>query len=313
MERARAGPRGLHARTIDPRLVAQAITPRTCAILGVHVFGNPCDAAGLEAIADAHGLPLLFDSAHALGSRYRERPVGSLGLAEVFSLGPSKLVCAGEGGAITTHDGDLARKLRHARDYGNPGTYDPLFAGINARMSEFHAAVGLPGLDDLERNVERREALFSTYRESLAGVRGIAFQEVLPGNRSARKDCILLIDEAEFGMPAETLQKALAAEGIDCRRYFDPPLHQQFLYRACRTVPAQGLPVTDSVARAALCPPFYSHLGAEEVGRVADAIGAVGANAAAVRSVLAEQERAPLGAERSALDEPDPVQTHEAA
>jgi len=132
---------------IDPVEVERAITPDTSAILGVHIWGNPCPADQLQAIADQHGVVLLFDAAQATGSRYLEKPIGGFGRAEVFSCSPTKVVTSGEGGIIATNDAQLAEKLRVGRNYGDDGSYDCAFEGINARMSELHAVLGLASLE----------------------------------------------------------------------------------------------------------------------------------------------------------------------
>ena len=122
-----------------------------CAVLPVHVFGNPCNVDGLADLADEFGLSLVYDSAHGMGARVGDRWVGNFGDAEVFSLSPTKLVVAGEGGIITVGDDELAEKLRSARDYGNTGDYDPAIIGLNARMSEFHAALAVESFRMLEQ------------------------------------------------------------------------------------------------------------------------------------------------------------------
>lgn len=272
--------------TMDPAHVADAISARTVAILGVHVFGNPCDAGSLDSVAARGRIPVLYDAAHGLGGHYHGNPIGSLGLAEVFSLGPSKLVCGGEGGVIATRSREFARELRTVRNYGNRGDYDPTQIGLNGRMSEFHAALAIESLDELPRNVEKRHALQEVYREVLSRESGIRFQTVRAGNRSAIKDCALLVDEAACGLSAEELAQGLRAENVDCRRYFDPPVHRQKLYRRVRSSPAEGLPVTERVASEVLCPPFYSHMRLEDARRIAEAILNLCRHAAAVRQEL---------------------------
>lgn len=272
--------------TISPMLTAEAVSPRTAAVLGVHVFGNPCDADALVAVAGQRGIPVLYDAAHGLGSRYRGQPIGSLGLAEVFSLGPSKLVCGGEGGVIATSCAELASELRHARDHGNAGSYDPRRIGLNARMSEFHAVIARHSLEELEANLDRRQRLAAVYQEGLAGVPGIRFQHVDARDFSALKDCALLINEAEFGLTAADLQAALLAENIHCRRYFDPPTHRQALYMKARRVPPRLLKVTEEASSSVLCPPFYSHLPPAVVRRIAGAIAKIQEHALQLGVVL---------------------------
>src|SRR5579863_7059764 len=145
--------------TIDPADVERKITERTSAIVAVHLYGNPAPGAELESIAQRYGLKLLFDAAHAFGSQYCGRPVGQLGDAEVFSLSPTKLLVAGEGGLVCTDDATLAHLVRAGRNYGDLGAYDPMLLGLNARMTEFNAAMGVAGLDLVDSKVKRHNQI----------------------------------------------------------------------------------------------------------------------------------------------------------
>ena len=142
---------------VDPEHVA-ALADDADALLATHVFGAPCNVAALAGIASHAGIPLVFDAAHALGAFRGERAVGAFGNAEVFSLSPTKVVVAGEGGIVTTNDRALADAVRMGRDYGNPGNYDTQFVGLNARMSELHAAVAMESLQGLDGRLARRTA-----------------------------------------------------------------------------------------------------------------------------------------------------------
>src|SRR5688500_4255747 len=126
--------------TLDPE-AAEELVSEAAAVSATHVYGRPCEVEALQALADAAGLPLVYDAAHALGSSRRGRPIGGFGTVEVFSLSPTKVAVAGEGGLVTTNDAALAEAVRLGRDYGNPGNYDCRFPGLNARMSELHATV----------------------------------------------------------------------------------------------------------------------------------------------------------------------------
>jgi dTDP-4-amino-4,6-dideoxygalactose transaminase len=255
---------------LDPESVRERLSPRTAAILAVHMYGHPADVEPLEALAAGRGLPVVFDAAHAFGSEYGGRRVGGFGAAEVFSFSPTKLLVAGEGGLVTTRDAALARRLRAARNYGDPGTYDPELVGVNARMSEFHAALARRGLDGLEARIARRNALRERYERRLAGVPGLGFQRIRPGCRSTCKDVSVLVDEAAFGAPRDWLFAALQRENIDVRRYFWPPVHRQALYRGLWD--GRPLPVTDAVSNRVVSLPIYSTLRDADAERVAEAI-----------------------------------------
>jgi dTDP-4-amino-4,6-dideoxygalactose transaminase len=243
------------------------------AAMPVHVFGNPCDVDALEELAGRNDFRLVYDSAHAMGAKVEERWVGGFGTAEVFSLSPTKIVVAGEGGVVTTQDAGLAEKLRAGRDYGNAGDYDPAFVGLNARMSEFHAALAVESFKLLELNVRRRNAIAERYREDLAGLPGITFQAVREGNRSTYKDFTILVDEEGFGLNRDALAWHLAREGIDTRKYYHPPVHRIKAYwdRWGKRYDDR-LPVTNRISRQALSLPIWSHMEMEVVDRVAGEI-----------------------------------------
>jgi dTDP-4-amino-4,6-dideoxygalactose transaminase len=212
---------------------------------------------------------VLFDAAHALGSRHDGAAVGGFGTAEVFSLTPTKVVVAGEGGIIATNDQDLADACRLVREYGNPGDYDSRLVGLNARMSEVHAALALRSLVGLDERVTRRNALAGAYREALADVPGLSFPDVRTGDLSTYKDFTVLVDAEAFGIDAACLARALDAEGIETRRYYAPPVH---LHRAYRGVPTGPLPVTETVAGKVLTLPLWTDMPEATVALVADAV-----------------------------------------
>ncbi|WP_208630180.1 DegT/DnrJ/EryC1/StrS family aminotransferase, partial [Amycolatopsis kentuckyensis] len=233
-----------------------------------HTFGVPSDADDLTKAAAARGAELIFDAAHGLGGRYRDGTrIGSKGLAEVFSLSPTKALSTGEGGLIATNDPDLAAELRLARNYGNPGDYDSRMIGLNARMTEFAAAIGLRNLPLLDATLNRRRRLAGRYAETLATL-PVRLQRVPDGATPVHKDFTVLITTEEFGLSRDQLAAALAAEGISTRTYFDPPLHRQLAYTE---FPAR-LPVTEMITRKCLTLPLYSHMPFDLVDRVCEAI-----------------------------------------
>jgi dTDP-4-amino-4,6-dideoxygalactose transaminase len=264
---------------LDPAAVARATGVRTSAIMATHTYGAPCDVEALSEVAQRNGIRLFFDAAHAFGSRRGASMVGGFGDAEVFSLSPTKVLIAGEGGIIATNDDALAERLRIGRDYGNPGDYDTRFVGLNARMSELHAATALASFDDLEDRIRRRNELAWRYRTVLGALPGIAFPAVAAGDRSTYKDLTILIDAERFGMDADGVARALDAEGVQTRRYYSPPVHRQRAYRWL--VPANGpLPVTDRVAGQVLSLPLWTGMRDEQVDRVGLALARLAALAA---------------------------------
>ncbi len=257
--------------TIDPDSVEDRITRKTSAILGVHVFGCPANIRALTRIADKHNLKLIFDSAHGFGASYHGTPLGGNGDAEVFSLTPTKLAPAGEGGIITTRSRELADQLRIARDYGNPGDYDCVVQGMNARLCEWSAVFGWEALRRLPKLAERRRKLVARYQEKLADMPGIRFQQIPNECVSSYKDLSLLVIPEEAGFTRDQLAAYLKKRNIDTRLYFYPPVHQQTLFRRYHQA-KRPLPVTEYVAENIISIPLYSHQKVAEVDRVAKAI-----------------------------------------
>ncbi len=265
---------------LDPEAAEAAITPRTSAIVAVHNFGNPAEIDALEALCRRRGLKLIFDAAHGFGALYQGRPVGAQGDAQSFSLSPTKLLISGEGGVVSTNDDTLAESVRVGREYGNSGNYDSLFAGLNARMPEFNALLGMRSLEMLENAAQTRNAAASLYREMLGRLPGIEFQEVLPGNRNSYKDFSITVDAAAFGMSRRALETALAAENIDTRKYYDPPVHCHTAYQPYYD--GQPLPNTDWLAAHSLSLPMWTNMPQETTLRICEAIERIQQNAKAI-------------------------------
>jgi len=255
--------------TLDPADVERRITERTGAIIGVHLYGNPCAVEALEKIAARHKVPLIFDAAHAFGSRCDGRAIGQFGDAEVFSLSPTKLLVAGEGGLVTTNDAVLARRLRAGRNYGDNGSYDPMLLGQNARMAEFNAALALAGLDIMDAKVARHNEIARRYADVLGGVAGLRLQEVRSGNVSTYKDFSVCVEETEGCRGRNDLSDALMAENIETRKYFDPPLHRQTLFAGFA---GDGLENSERISSGILSLPIYHALADETVDTIAEAV-----------------------------------------
>lgn len=256
--------------TLDPSTAEHAVTDDTSAIIAVHNFGNPADIEALQAIANKRGLRLIFDAAHGFGSLYKGRPVGTQGDAQVYSLSPTKLLIAGEGGIVATNDDELADKIRIGREYGNTGNYDSAFAGINARLAEFNCVLGLQSLKRLEEAAVRRNEVVALYRKHLRHIPGIGFQEIKPGNRCSYKDFSITIDYADFGQSRDDLARALTAENVDTRKYYDPPVHRQSAY--VQYDDKQPLPKTEMLAKRCLSLPVWSQMHDDTVLSICAAV-----------------------------------------
>jgi len=279
-----------HTWNVDPARVEKAITPRTTGIVAVHNFGNPADVEALEAIARRHGLRLIFDAAHGFGTLYRGQPVGRFGDAEVFSATPTKLLVAGEGGVVTTNDDSLAEHVRTGREYGNDGQYGSIFAGLNARMAEFNAILGLASLDMLEESAQQRNQVVGRFRERLERSPGLTFQAIHPDDRCSYKDLSVLVDEDAFGLTRDQLAQALAAENVDTRKYHDPPVHTHETYRHLRERYQDSLPVTDWVAPRSLSLPAYSHMDEATVDGICRAVERIRAHADELKAALTSKD-----------------------
>lgn len=276
---------------LSPEAAEAAITPNTSAIVAVHNFGNPAEIDALQAVADRHGLKLVFDSAHGFGARYRGVPVGKQGDAHSFSLSPTKLLIAGEGGIVSTNNDALADHLRKGREYGNDGNYDSVFAGINARMPEFNALLGLKSLQGLEGAAERRNATVALYRREMGKLPGIEFQQVHPEDRNSYREFSILINADAFGVSRDDLATALTAENIDIRKYYDPPVHRQTAYR--HFAPDESLlPNTVLLAENSLSFPLWSNIDEETTLGICAAVARIHHHAEDVTKALKQTRNA---------------------
>lgn len=270
--------------TVNPNLLNEMGAPLD-AVMPVHIYGNPCDVQALAEWADERQVPLIYDAAHALGSLWRDQPVGSFGMAEVFSLSPTKLLTTGEGGLVATGDEDLAENLRLLRNYGNKPDYRCDLPGLNARMSELNAVLGLEMLRHLDRYVEARNRYVDRYRRLLCEVPGISFQRIRDASVSAHKDFAILVDPKDFGMDRDLLARALDVEGIRTKRYYYPPLHEVEAFRDVRV----SLPVTQTVTRRVLALPIHNVMRMGDIDTVSDRIALVQTHAAEIVDKLASQ------------------------
>lgn len=244
---------------IDPEKVREAINKDTCAICGVHTFGNPCNVETLQEIADDKNLFLYYDAAHAFGSKRNNKNIGCFGNAEIFSLSPTKLVVAGEGGLVTTNDKKIMQNMKLARNYGDPGNNNSQFSGFNARMSEINALLGIKTLKNIEENVISRNLLVLKYKNKIGNIPGITFQKILPNDRTTFKDFSIILDDSKFGMNRDTLQKRLSEERIITRPYFYPPTHKQDAYTQYASQD-NNLTITDEVSKNVLSLPLWSQM-----------------------------------------------------
>lgn len=257
---------------IDEEKIEGLITKDTSAILAVYLYGNPPAMERLQRIADRYNLKLIFDSAHAFGSRHKGLKAGRFGHAEVFSLSPTKLLIAGEGGMVATNDKLLADKLIVARNYGDSGDYDCEFAGLNARMAEFNAILGTEGLKIIDRKIKHRNRIARLYTDFFKDYDGINFQEVGKGDLSTFKDYSIIIDPGVTGIDRDIIAFALEKEGIMTRKYFYPPVHMQKAYRWCKS---DGLETTEKLSNRVLSLPIYYSLTNSQIEKICSAFARI--------------------------------------
>ena len=271
---------------IDPDQIEINITQRTSAILAVHIFGNPANVNALDAIAKKHNLHLIFDAAHAFGSTYQGKKIGASGDAEVFSLSPTKLLITGEGGLVATNNEELAQEIRTGRSYGDPGNYNCTSTGLNARMAESNAILGLSSLNLLEANIERRNHIAKLLIKGFESLPGISFQKIEFGDTTTWKDFSIIIDKNKFGINRDLLALSLEMEGIDTRKYFFPSLHKMTVYEEVFKESFSELTVTDYISNNILSLPIYYDLHDDDVEKIIHAIASIHAHAEKVKARL---------------------------
>ena len=243
---------------IDVNKIEKAITPKTSGIVAVHVFGNPCDNSKLEFLAKKHNLKLLFDSAHAFGSKMKDKMIGSFGDIEVFSLTPTKILTAGEGGIITTNDYKIYQQLILDREYGKTPDYDCKTIGLSARMSEFNAILGFHNLKNIDYNIKRRLELLKIYKSELGDIEGISFQKLQESAECSLKDFPIIINKNQFGIDRNQLAEALSKENIGHRKYFYPPIHRETVYKNSLDS-EENLKFTNLISDNIINLPFFIH------------------------------------------------------
>jgi dTDP-4-amino-4,6-dideoxygalactose transaminase len=237
-------------------------------VMPTHLFGAPCAAERFEALARRTGRALVFDAAHGFGATRQGRPVGSFGDAEVFSLSPTKLLTSGEGGLVATPHDDVARSLRSGRDYGNSGDEETQFVGLNARMSELHAALALEALSDIDARIARRRELGRRYCRHVDEIPGLRSQAVDDGDEVTYKAYSIVV-EPEYGVERDALVDALHSEGIETRRYFWPPVHEQRPYASSGKA---DLPVSSYLASRVVTLPIWPAMSDADVDTIADVL-----------------------------------------
>jgi dTDP-4-amino-4,6-dideoxygalactose transaminase len=251
--------------TIDPASVEKAITPLTSAILGVHVYGTVCDVKALQQIADNYGLKLIYDAAHAFGTTINERPIAAFGDASVFSFHATKLFTTLEGGAIATPHANDHEMIYFLRNFGIKNEEEVVSIGINGKMNEVQAAVGLLNLPNVIAEREARAELRAKLDAALSDLPGISLQPVQLGVGQSEQYYPVVIDKETFGRSRDAIYDGLKARGIMSRKYFHPICTDFAPYKGFPIISARNTPYVSEVKAQVLCLPFFSGVTDEDV------------------------------------------------
>lgn len=257
---------------IDPDEIEKHIGKSTTGIIGVHLYGRPCDTDGLQKIADRHGLKVIYDAAHAVGCSHGGRMIGNFGNCEVFSFHATKILNTFEGGAITTNDDNLAKKIRLMQNFGFSGEDSVIYIGTNGKMNEICAAMGLTNLEDYDMFVEVNKRNLISYQNCLDGTPGLKLMRYDGGERNNYQYVIAEVDSTDFGMSRDELKETLNDHNVLARRYFYPGCHRMEPYRTLYPEAGAYLPVTEAFVERVLAFPTGTQIEPEEIERICDLI-----------------------------------------
>ena len=259
---------------IDPAKIEAAITPQTTAIMPVHCYGHPCDVDAIQRIADTYNLRVIYDAAHAFGVKCHCGSVLTHGDLSVLSFHATKVFNTFEGGAIVCPDEKTKLRIDQLKNFGHAGEINVVATGINGKMSEFNAALGLLQLKHIDAAIARRREIDTLYRELLAGVPGVRCIDPSFEKESNYSYFPILLGN-EFPMSRDDLYNHFKANGIHARRYFYPLISEFPMYRGLPSARPDQLPVAMDAARRVLCLPIYPELTTEEVQQICGVIRAV--------------------------------------
>ena len=285
---------------LDPSHAKELITDRTTGIIGVHLWGRPCDVEQLAEIADRHNLALFFDAAHALACSHNGKMIGNFGAAEVFSFHATKIINTFEGGAIVTNDDNLAARLRLIRNFGFRGYDTVTTLGINGKMSELSAAMGVTSLESLEELVGVNYRNYTEYSNHLERVPGVSLVKYNDVEKCNYQYVVVEIDEMTMGINRDQLDDICWAENVLTRRYFYPGCHRMEPYRTNDPKAGVRLPQTERLAGRVLCLPTGSTVDSSEISAICELIEFVAEHAEAVRQrlptkgIFRDPQRTPL-------------------
>lgn len=256
--------------TLDPEAVGHAITENTSAILGVHVYGTLCDVDAFAALGASRGVRVIYDAAHAFGATRNGVPIARYGDASIFSFHATKLFNTLEGGLIATPNAQDADRIYNLRNFGIKSEEEVVEVGINGKMNEVQAAIGLLNLGHVADEKAKRQQLRKRYCEALAGLDGIQTQPEQPGVENSEQYFPLIIDETRYGRTRDDIYDALKERNIFARKYFHPICTDFKPYRHVPIVSTRAIPYVTEVKSRVLCLPFHSGVSQEAVAVIAD-------------------------------------------
>lgn len=245
---------------LDPSKIEAAITPQTTAILPVHCYGTPCDVLGIQHIADNYNLKVIYDAAHAFGVRHGSKSLFAHGDLSVLSFHATKVFNTFEGGAIISPNAKIKHHIDHLKNFGFVDESTVAASGINGKMSEFNAALGLLQLKHMDHVLARRAVIAQRYTEALSGVSGIRCLQSTPDTHSNFSYYPILIDPASYPCTRDALFENFKQQGIFPRRYFYPLISDFSMYRNLPSARSDNLPHACAIARNILCLPIYPDL-----------------------------------------------------
>ena len=253
---------------LDPARIEAAITPKTTAIMPVHVYGKPCDTEAIQAIADKYGLKVIYDAAHAFGVEVDGRSILEAGDMSTLSFHATKVYNTIEGGALVMHDAKTKQRIDYLKNFGFAGETEVVAPGINSKVDEMRAAYGLLNLRQVDDAIAARREVAVAYREALRGVPGVRFFDDMPGVRHNYSYFPLFIDAEEYGMTRDELYFRMKDAGVLGRRYFYPLISEFSTYRSLPSAAKENLPKAHKMADTVICLPMHHALSQEDVERV---------------------------------------------
>ncbi|HSU68037.1 MAG TPA: aminotransferase class I/II-fold pyridoxal phosphate-dependent enzyme [Tepidisphaeraceae bacterium] len=275
---------------LDPEQVEKMITPRTSGIIGVHVWGRPCAVDALSQIARKHNLKLLFDAAHAFACSHKGTMLGNFGHCEVLSFHATKFLNTFEGGAVVTNDDELNKKIRLMKNFGFAGYDNVVYLGVNGKMSEVSAAMGLTGLESLNDFITVNKRNYSRYQNELKNVPGFSLISYDPSEKSNCQYVVAEVDEDQSGLSRDRLIEVLHAENVLARKYFHPGVHRMQPYRSYFPHAGLLLPHTENLASRVLVLPTGTAVTEEEITAISRVIRLAVSHAPGVNNHLATRQ-----------------------